>query len=172
MPLRRVPYRDMLADLFGDTGGMVAPSVPVVTRAYEVKSLSVWKRHTQFLTESFQESYMREPIDSTERPCVMGERCECTMVSRECGFVGVEFILPNERQGATRQMCVLCHRKLVQGLFHDIIYGGAPYRGVIQRYGNICGHQVTTQARLHRSAGRVRSDARSPMSDRTSTPGR
>ena len=115
----------MLSDLFKDDS-VTAPSVPIVTRSYE-------------------ESYMQEKIDSSERTCVMGERCECTMISREGGFVGVEFILPGEnihQGGATRQMCVLCHRKLVQSLFHDIVYGGVPYRGVIQRYGNICGHQV------------------------------
>jgi hypothetical protein len=84
---------------------------------------------------------MREPIDSSERRCVMGENCECNMLSRENGFIAVEFILPNERQTPTRQMCVLCHRKLVQNLFYEIVYTGSPYRGVIQRYGNICGHQ-------------------------------
>lgn len=62
------------------------------------------------------------------------------MCCRDGGFVGVEFILPNERQSPTRQMCVLCHRKMVQNLFHDIIYTGAQHRGIIQRYGNICGH--------------------------------
>lgn len=118
----RVPYRELLQDLFSDSG-VVAPSVPVVTRAYE-------------------EAHMREPIDVSERRCVMEESCECNMLSRENGFVGVEFILPNERQTPTRQMCVLCHRKLVQNLFYEIVYTGSPYRGVIQRYGNICGHQV------------------------------
>jgi hypothetical protein len=89
---------------------------------------------------------MRERVDPDERPCVMGERCECMMISRDGGgFIGVEFILPNERQttssdASERHMCVLCHRKLVQGLFHDIVYGGSSFRGVIQRYGSICGH--------------------------------
>lgn len=118
--LCRVPYREMLKDLFSDPG-IAAPTIPVVTRAYE-------------------EAYMREPIDSSERHCVMGEECECNMISREDGFTGVEFILPNERQTPARQTCVLCHRKLVQTLFYDMIYSGAQFRGVIQRYGNICGH--------------------------------
>lgn len=38
-------------------------------------------------------------------------------------------------------MCVLCHRKLVQSLFYDIIYSGSQCNGVIQRYGNICGQE-------------------------------
>ena len=81
-----MPYREMLASLFDGTG-VSPPSVPVVTRAYE-------------------EAYMREPIDSTERRCVMEDRCECTMISRGAGgvggFVGVEFILPNEGREPTR----------------------------------------------------------------------
>jgi hypothetical protein len=59
-------------------------------------------------------------------------------------FTGVEFILPFEASTDAserrRQMCVLCHRKLVQSLFYDIMYAGAPFSGVIQRYGNICNH--------------------------------
>ncbi len=89
---------------------------------------------------------MREPMWEYERPCVMGSNCECNYISTRPGesFTGVEFILPfeasldaSERQ---RQMCVLCHRKLVQSLFYDIMYAGAPFSGVIQRYGNICNH--------------------------------
>ena len=37
-------------------------------------------------------------------------------------------------------MCVLCHRRFVQSLFHDIVYNIQEFRGIIQRYGNICGH--------------------------------
>lgn len=117
--LSRLPYRDMLRDLFSDASN-VAPSIPIVEKQYE-------------------ESYMREPIGGNERQCTMGPLCECNMISRERGFVGVEFLLPGERQAEARQMCVLCHRKTVQTLFHDIVYCGSPYRGVIQKYGNICG---------------------------------
>ena len=133
-----VPYRDLLQDLFGKsspspahgTAGSSASSttcVPVVTKTYE-------------------ESFMREPMWEYERPCVMGSNCECNFISTRPNesFVGVEFILPFEASldasERSRQMCVLCHRKLVQSLFYDIMYSGAPFHGVIQRYGNICNH--------------------------------
>ena len=133
--LSRVPYREMLKDLFGSNAavhsGYKAPDIPVVTKAYE-------------------ESFMRQPMFEHERPCIMGPQCECNFVSTITGegFIGVEFILPSDAaqnldgsSSKKRQMCVLCHRKLVQKLFYDIIYTGSPYRGIIQRYGNICNHE-------------------------------
>ena len=89
---------------------------------------------------------MRQPMHDYERPCVMGANCECNFIGSD-GFTAVEFLLPAEasaleaRQLAAQQMCVLCHRRLVQSLFYDIIYTGSPYRGIIQRYGNICNHE-------------------------------
>ena len=141
--LSKVPYKDMLKDLFGSnascTRGYKAPSIPVVSRLYE-------------------ESYMRQPIYEYERQCVMAAECECNFIGSNAGegFVGVEFLLPSEAAAAAsadvglgsasherhkQQMCVLCHRRLVQSLFHDIIYSGSPYRGIIQRYGNICNQE-------------------------------
>lgn len=127
--LSRVPYKEMLKDLFGSNAslqsGYRAPQIPVVTKAYE-------------------ESFMRQPIFDYERPCVMGAQCECNFVSSNASdaFTAVEFLLPSEQQkydkqfdddsdgsdGRKRQMCVLCHRKLVQKLFYDMIYSGSPYR--------------------------------------------
>lgn len=135
--LSSVPYREVLQDLFGTSGCngregrgihscLKPPQIPVVTKSYE-------------------ESFMREPMWDYERPCVMGASCECNFISTRPGeaFTGVEFILPSEvhldvSERPQRQMCVLCHRKLVQSLFYDIMYSGAPFRGVIQRYGNMC----------------------------------
>ncbi len=143
-----VPYKDMLQDLFQQQAADQnhhrghSSNIPVVTKSYE-------------------ESFMREPMWDYERPCMMGGCCECNFISTRPGegFTAVEFLLPSEdveeesvscddeqgrrRSGSSsrpRQMCVLCHRKLVQSLFYDIIYCGTPYRGVIQRYGNICNH--------------------------------
>lgn len=119
------PYKDMLRDLFGADAGeggddgrggdpkqrLKVPVIPVVTKAYE-------------------ESFMREPMWEYERPCVMGSNCECNFIGTRQGegFVGVEFILPSEAcmeaSERSRSMCVLCHRRLVQSLFYDIIYAG------------------------------------------------
>lgn len=118
--LSRVPYKQMLQDLFCGGRDLGTLDVPVVSRAYE-------------------EQYMREPYHSLERQCVMGAECECNFIDKSNPFVGVEFLLPNETRPTEVQMCVLCHRRFVQSMFHDILYGGKPFRGVIQRYGNICG---------------------------------
>lgn len=98
---------------------------------------------------------MREPAWEHERPCVMGQNCECLCVGTRSGqgFIGVEFTLPSEavpsksessssgEEAQDRRMCVLCHRRLVQSLFYDIVYAGVPFNGVIQRYGNICNQE-------------------------------
>jgi hypothetical protein len=68
----------------------------------------------------------------------MGDKCECNFISRDNGFIGVEFLLPNEIDTGVRQTCILCHRRTVQTLFYDLLYTGRPFRGVIQRFGNIC----------------------------------
>lgn len=121
--LSRVPYKQMLQDLF-DTGNPVAETsrVPVVSRAYE-------------------EQFMREPQTSSERQCVMGSECECNYLDRSNPFIGMEFLLPDEQRPVDVQMCVLCHRRFVQAMFHDIVFAGKQFRGVIQRYGNICGQE-------------------------------
>lgn len=120
--LSRVPYKQMLNDLFGSStpGAQLGVDVPVVSRVYE-------------------EQFMREPRNSSERPCVMGSDCECNFIDRANPFVGMEFLLPGEDRPSDVQMCVLCHRRFVQAIFHDIVFGGKPFRGVIQRYGSICG---------------------------------
>lgn len=118
--LSRVPYKQMVQDLFGGTQDLMTQKIPIVTRGYE-------------------EQYMREPINSTERMCVMGDECECQLIDKSNPFTGVELILPGEDETDEKHMCVLCHRRFVQSMFHDIVYGGAEFRGIIQRYGNICG---------------------------------
>jgi hypothetical protein len=120
--LSTVPYRDMLHDLVGNTDSFKSPRVPIVRRAYE-------------------ESYMREVCKVGERACVMGTECECMSIDRLNPFRGVEFVLPGESEHADPQMCVLCHRRFVQALFHDVIYTGMKFHGVVQRYGSICGKE-------------------------------
>ena len=116
--LSRVPYREILENLYGrDT--YAAPLVPLVSRVFE-------------------ESFMREP-NSSERPCASGELCECNFIDPCVPFTGVEFLLPGEDVPEHPQMCVLCCRKVTQKLFYDILFTGKEVHGVIQRYGNICG---------------------------------
>lgn len=114
------PYKEILENHFGDLS-MKAPNIPIISKSYE-------------------EMYMREPCDTGERQCVMGEKCECKLMDALNGFIAVEFTLPGEVHTGPRQMCVICHRRYVQSLFYDMLYASSPYRGVIQKYGNICGH--------------------------------
>lgn len=122
---RVVEYKDLLRNLFADEG-ITRPLIPLVTKKYE-------------------ESFMREPIYADERQCVMGTECECNFISVNDPFVGVEFWLPDEHghpsdgDNHVNGLCVLCNRKLTQSLFYDIVYSGKPYRGVVQKYGSICG---------------------------------
>jgi hypothetical protein len=116
--LSRIPYHQMLEDLFG--GEEVLPEdVPIISRVYE-------------------EQYMRECMHPNEKMCVMGENCECMFIDPNSPFVAVEFILPHEYPTDQAQMCVLCSRKVTQQLFYDMAYKGYTFRGVIQRFGNIC----------------------------------
>jgi hypothetical protein len=117
--LSSIPYQSLLESLFGNVSGP-APDVPIVSKIYE-------------------ESFMREPLPG-DRPCVMGERCECMFIDKNAPFVGTEFILPGEATTAKDEprMCVLCCRKTTQKLFYDICYSGKKVNGVIQRYGNLC----------------------------------
>ena len=96
--LSRVPYRDMLENLFADGAPSGAPDVPIITKVYE-------------------ESFMRQPA-AGERPCAMGEQCECRFVDRQAPFTAVEFRLPSDPDGP--QLCVLCSRRATQKMFYDM----------------------------------------------------
>jgi hypothetical protein len=115
--LSRVPYREILENLYG-RDQYPRPDVPIITRAYE-------------------ESFLREPT-SNERPCVAGDLCECMVLDPCTPFVATEFLLPGEPQPATPQFCVLCSRKVTQKLFYDTLFAGKEVHGLIQRYGNLC----------------------------------
>ena len=98
--LSRVPYRDMLENLFGEhsDGLAPAPELPIITKVYE-------------------ESFMRQPT-AGEHPCAMGEQCEARFIDRHAPFTCVEFRLPGDPE--TPQMCVLCSRRATQKMFYDM----------------------------------------------------
>jgi len=119
--LSRVPYREILENLYGREQYHQL-EVPVITKAFE-------------------EAYLREPMPhSDERPCVSGDLCECMFIDPCMPFVGVEFLLPSEAitRPAASQFCVLCSRKVTQKLFYDVLLTGKDVHGLIQRYGNLC----------------------------------
>lgn len=104
------------------------PRVPIVSRAYE-------------------ERYMRECKNSTEKPCVMSNQCECMMLDAGKQFVGVKFEIPDV-SSADEGMCVLCLRKCTTMLFYKTLYDGLDPKSLIQKYGNIC----NSPAEYHPSA--------------------
>jgi hypothetical protein len=116
--LSRVPYKAMLENLFTtDSDDTPVQNVPILSRAYE-------------------ESFMRQPL-SGERPCSMGDLCECMQIDKTNPFIGVEMRLPGDPEEP--QMCVLCSRFTTQKCFYDMCFLGRPIAGIIQRYGAIYG---------------------------------
>ena len=118
--LTKLPYQKMLSDLFThhDKEVLPSPNIPYVTRAYE-------------------ESFMREPLHSTERLCAKGDLCECMFIDLENPFTSVEFLLPGEKQPTTPHLCIVCCRAVTQQLYYDIMFDKHDFCGVIQRFGNI-----------------------------------
>jgi hypothetical protein len=121
--LSKLPYQKMLSDLFlhQDKDGeevLPNPNIPYVTSTYE-------------------ESFMREPLNSSERLCAKQDNCECMFIDKDQPFVAVEFLLPGERPPATPHLCVVCCRAVTQQLYYDIMYDKQDFGGVIQRFGNI-----------------------------------
>lgn len=114
--LSRVPYREMLENIFGHDK-KPAPCLPVLSKVYE-------------------ESLMRQPY-AQEKPCVMGDMCEARHIDRSAAFTCVELRLPDDPP--TPQMCVLCSRCSTQKMFYDMCYANKEPNCVIQRYGNIFG---------------------------------
>lgn len=117
--LSRLPYKQMMQDILPSNTERAMASVPLVTRVYE-------------------ESYMREPMRTGERLCVMGTECECMFINPNNAFVGVEFVIPDEDLDTqTPQMCVLCSRACTQQLFYDVVFDNTTFQGTIQRFGNM-----------------------------------
>lgn len=161
-----VPYRDMLQDLFGVHGnqskheGASAPSplhVPVVTKSYEESFMRepMWDYERpcvmgancecNFISTKPGESFTAVEFTLPSEMAAAAanaqsgdDECDNTHEDSEVATKPASDRAGNTLRG--RHMCVLCHRKLVQGLFYDIMYSGVPFNGVIQRYGNICNH--------------------------------
>lgn len=122
--LSKLPYQKMISDLFShhDKELLPSPTIPYVTRAYE-------------------ESFMRERLNTTERFCAKGEQCECMFIDKQNPFICIEFLLPGERQPQTPHLCVVCCRAVTQQLYYDIMFDKHDFGGAIQRFGNIHSQQ-------------------------------
>jgi hypothetical protein len=92
------------------------------------------------LTRSYEEQFMRECICEEfphDKPCSMGQYCECNFIDDENPFVGVAFVMP-ELQVVQNSMCILCLRKLTLMLFYRVVNGAFKCDHLVQLYGNIC----------------------------------
>lgn len=78
--LSRLPYKRMMQEMIPHADNSCLPSVPSVSRLYE-------------------EGFMREKVHANERPCVMGDECECMFIDKNNPFVGIEFLVPGEEPG-------------------------------------------------------------------------
>jgi len=113
--LDSVPFCKLLSNIRPAVTGL---EIPLVSRVYE-------------------EQFMRQCIAAHEKPCCMGNQCECMMISKTNPFVGVQFAVPNTEHG-NNSMCVLCLRKVTTLLFYRTIQKGISVNTQIQRHGNIC----------------------------------
>lgn len=79
-------------------------------------------------------------MHSSERECVQGTDRELMQFHQKgeppSGILPFEgaYLSCTRRE---RGMCVLCHQKLVQSLFYDIVYASMPCKAVIQKYGDL-----------------------------------
>ena len=89
------------------------------------------------ITRQYEESFMRECIYEEDKPCSMGQYCECNFIDVEHSFVGVSFVMP-DLMSNQNTMCILCMRKLTQILYYHIVNGGLKSSHIAQTYGNIC----------------------------------
>ena len=118
--LCRLPYRKMLSSLCNTSGSSSQDSIPI-----------------PYVTRTYEESFMHEPTNKSERHCVKGKLCECMFIDKDHPFTCVEFLLPGEKSGTIPNMCVLCSRAVTQQLYYDIMYDHQEFNGCIQRFGNL-----------------------------------
>jgi len=90
----------------------------------------------KFVSKSYEDTYLRQPISADEKKCVRGNECECMHIDPSQKFIGVEYILPWETDKKTNGMCLPCVRATTQILFYDIVHSGAIVNGIIQRFYN------------------------------------
>ena len=89
------------------------------------------------IPRAYEEDFMRECICVNDKPCSMGQYCECNFIDIGNPFVGVAFVMP-ELHVVYNSMCILCLRKLTLMLFYRLVNGGYKCNHLAQLYSNIC----------------------------------
>jgi hypothetical protein len=103
----------------------------------EKNSKITYTNDIRFVSKSYEDNFLRQPINDGEKQCVRGNDCECMFIDKSQAFVGVEYVLPWENdKGGITGMCLPCVRATTQILFYDIIHTGININGIIQRFYN------------------------------------
>ena len=89
------------------------------------------------IPRAYEEDFMRDCICVNDKPCSMGQYCECNFIDLEHSFVGVSCVMP-DLLSHQNTMCILCMRKLTQILYYRIVNGSLKSSHIAQTYGNIC----------------------------------
>ena len=89
------------------------------------------------VSRNYEEKFMRESNNSSEKSCIMGKACEGMFIDPTQPFIATQFVLPNV-YNQDRGMCIFCLRRTTQLLFYKTIHHGYDIKCVIQKYGNIC----------------------------------
>lgn len=89
------------------------------------------------ISRAYEEDFMRECVSEDDKPCSMGQYCECNFIDSQNPFVGVAFVMP-DLHVIHNYMCILCLRKLTLILFYRLVNGAYKCNHLAQLYGNIC----------------------------------
>jgi hypothetical protein len=91
------------------------------------------------VSKAYEDTFLRQAIHATEKPCVREECCECMFIDPCQPFVGVRYILPWETTDAQKQnacFCLPCLRAMTLAMYVDIVHSGRETNAVIQRFTN------------------------------------
>lgn len=97
----------------------------------------VFTNELKFVSKAYEDTYLRQALAASEKPCVRGNDCECMKIDPVLKFVGVKYKLPWESEAEdTNGLCLPCLRAATQALFFDIMHAGVAINGLIQRFYN------------------------------------
>ena len=93
----------------------------------------------KLVSKAYEDTFLRQPMHATEKPCIRDECCECMFLDPCQPFVGVRYILPWETTEAQKQeacFCLPCLRAMTLAMYVDIVHSGRETNAVIQRFAN------------------------------------
>jgi len=58
----------------------------------------IYETDIRFVSKSYVDTYLRQPMTSEERKCIRGNEGECMLIDPSQKFVEVEYMLPCEKE--------------------------------------------------------------------------